>query len=233
MRPVAWHQVPRLCTVPACIRDATTRTDSQPYPKGRRGTLLTTSLPLIWRDHPKGLQWLQRICLEPKGKGIQIVLFKSLITPQSVKALSYAVRFSWHHLEIGYLKYRFQIHGETLTENISTRSGHQVTSPNPFFQVESTVGFQEACLLKKVQGSYSQVDQDGKALESRTDTSLSKQPPPVSTALELTGPHFNCESSGHVQVSTVQVKTTWAKKNGPVSVTGAIPSCCHRQPSIL
>lgn len=65
---LAWHQVPSVCTVPACIRDATTRTDSQPYPKGRRGTLLTTSLPLIWRDHPKGLQWLQRICLEPKGK---------------------------------------------------------------------------------------------------------------------------------------------------------------------
>lgn len=65
---LAWHQVPDICTVPACIRDATTRTDSQPYPKGRRGTLLTTSLPLIWRDHPKGLQWLQRICLEPKGK---------------------------------------------------------------------------------------------------------------------------------------------------------------------
>lgn len=63
--PGAWF-----CTVPACIRDATTRTDSQPYPKGRRGTLLTTSLPLISRDHPKGLQWLQRICLDPKGKGI-------------------------------------------------------------------------------------------------------------------------------------------------------------------
>lgn len=124
-----------VCTVPARIQDATTRSDSQPYPR-EEAVLCSQHLPLSWRDHPQGLQWLQRICLEPKGKrNIDSFIQESNQTSISKSSLSYAVAFFYCSLATHYLKCRCQIHLETHTGREdsanSYRSDQQVTIPVP------------------------------------------------------------------------------------------------------